>query len=139
MTLNKWFKWFFGSTFFLSGKVYKYIYLLKGCMATISFVVLGYKAKITIPPPKKKVYQWNKCKKVRYAIDLQLIPTGYFYLVILIRLEYSFHTVVFFCFFFLMKTLYNMHDDDIELSLINIKVNLIIRPWGVWFFFLWSW
>lgn len=75
-------------------------------MATISFVVLGYKAKITIPPPKKKVYQWNKCKKVRYAIDLQLIPTGYFYLVILIRLGYSFHTVVLGFGFFNENTVY---------------------------------
>lgn len=28
-----------------------------------------------------------------------------------------------------------MHDDDIKLSLLNIKVNLIIGPGGVWFFF----
>lgn len=72
-------------------------------MATISFVVLGYIAKIT--PPPKKVYQWNKCKKVWYAIHLQL-PTGYFYLVILIRLGYSFHTVVLLGFFFNEITVY---------------------------------
>lgn len=70
-------------------------------MATISFVVLGYKAKITYTP-KKCINEINVKRYV--TLYIYNYPLGIFiYLVMLIRLGYSFHIVVF---FYMISTAY---------------------------------